>query len=386
MARGEAPRFERFQIDDRPALALMGEPALREDRVYLSFSGDLGFKPGHVLPADLGPFLEADARLLERFDLNVVNLEFMFTGAAEADGLAESVLRGAGFDVVAVANNHALDGGLATLDATVARLEALGARVVGTPRRDVFEYRAGALRVALYALTHFTDESIEGQADDEGVLVIDAERLATLEERTRDHDLRIAFLHLGSLSSFPSPHEQALVAQAIATGADLVVCSGAHFVKGFLEVQGKPVVYGTGNYLFSYKGDNTEPIGMHFVVGIGETGVEQMLAVPFGGDWRGGPLGPLDEAQFETFQTALQTRSDPEAGDYFSDDRTANLFWSSLANLSFDKLGNLRPRHFAYAVRILWSRYPLPLLVGLVGALAFTAWWVRRRRSAPSGT
>ncbi len=382
----EAP-WPTFTVGDRTAIALMGPAELRDDLAYVTFAGDLGFRSNEVLPDDLERFAQSDAALLAHFSLRSVNLEFLPAGDPEPRALVDAVLDAGGFEVVALANNHALDHGQAALDAEVAHLENGGHSIIGTPSNPVYWWDTPAGRTAIYALTHYTDTEPDSDAADAGVLLIEPEDLERVRRAAQGADLRIAFIHLGSLSRFPSPHEIELVESVIETGADLVVCSGAHFVKGFREIQGVPVLFGTGNHLFSYKGPNTEPVGMHVVAGVGASGIEQIVAIPFGADWVNGPYGPLDASSTNDFARELALRSDPDAGDYFSDDRTADLFWNSLRKLNLEKFQRLRPRHFAYAARILFARYPwvawpsvILIIVGGVGLAVRT-----RRRRGRSG-
>lgn len=376
--------FPTFEIGERRVLVLRGQPGLRSDLAYASFTGDLGFRYGDSLPGDLEPLLGADAALLPGFSLRVVNLESLYSGQPRVDDLTDRVVSRLGFDVVSLANNHALDGGQERLENTIDRLQAAGVRVIGTPDHPFHEWTAAGRRIAVYALAHYTDQKPDPYEPGSGVLTIQPGVIADLARMTVPYDLRIAFLHLGSLSSYPSPHEEALVQQVVAAGADLVICTGSHFVKGFMEVDGKPVLYGTGNYLFSWKGINTEPVGMHAVVGIGAAGIEQLFVIPFGADWVRGPFGPLDDAGFGAFAAALATRSDPGSGDYFSDDRTAELAWNTLKTLSLEQFRNLRPRHFAYAIRIAFARHPVVASAAALASLTLVVWiayLIRRRRS-----
>lgn len=371
-------RWRLFEIRDRTAISLLGPTGLRDDLAYVSFAGDLGFLSDQPLP-DLADFVASDRALLEHFELNVINLEFL-PGDDVERALVDTVLEGGGFDVVALANNHALDAGQKGLDAARAHLEERGHAVIGLPSRSVHAWQAGGRSVAIYSLSHYTDAP--PAAGDEGVLIVEPDTLARLADATRSFDLRIAFIHLGSLSRFPSPHEMHLAEQVIGAGADLVVCSGAHFVKGLRMVDDVPVLFGTGNHLFSYKGSNTEPVGMHVVAGIGPNGVEQIFAIPFDGDWIDGPFGPLDHPATAALRDELKLRSDPDAGDYFTDDRTVGLFWESLRNLDAGKLKHLRPRHFAYAVRIVFAKYPVVAWSGavLAAGMAFMLLGLIRRR------
>ena len=148
--------------------------------------------------------------------------------------------------------------------------------------------------------------------------------LERLLDRLPEVEARIAFVHLGSLSAFPSPHELEKVRDLIRLGADLVVCSGNHFIRGLSDVDGIPVFWGTGNHLFGWRGENTEPVGMHVVAGMRGGTLEQLLVFPFSNDVESGIVGPLGSREFAEFQAAFVERSRIRDGAYFfgSDRRT----------------------------------------------------------------
>jgi hypothetical protein len=329
--------------------------------------------------------LSQESVLLSNFQLSVINMEYMLPGVSgdtldtRIDRVMIQVLEEAGFDVVSRANNHAWDYGLEGLRYNAKRLTEAGFALIGTRESSVYEWTVDGHTVAIYALTEFLDRE-----DEEGYIprIIETD-LQFMRELTKECDFRIAFVHLGSLSSYISPHEHSQAARLLEYGADLVVCTGNHYIKGYVTEKGKPVFYGIGNHLFSELAPNTEPIGMHVVAGFHSGRFVQLFGVPFRNAIREGRTGPLDPADFSWFTTTLAERSVAGSEEYFSDPRILQTMWRRLRTLDFGGR-SYTPRHITYGVRILFHNYPvitsIAFVVLLTGAGLFLRWIVLLRR------
>ena len=169
------------------------------------------------------------------------------------------------------------------------------------------------------------------------------------------------------MSRFISPHEREQVQRLLDAGADLVVCTGSHFIKGFAMERGKPVAYGIGNHFFQYGGEqDTEPIGMYFVAGFKSAQLEQLFVVPSRNDIWANRTGPLDKDEFAAFLSTLSERSTTDTRKYFSDVQTLEVLENAILNFKVDDLNSIKPHHLVYAVHILFEHYPLLLIAGCV--------------------
>jgi hypothetical protein len=386
---------EEFRIGEYRAYPLMGEARLSGGTDYVSFTGDFGFS-GWVPPKEkIEQHLAVEAKLLSHFRLSLINLEYMLPGFSgrqldrEIDKAMTDTLSGAGYDVIARANNHAMDHGVEGLRYNATQLKRAGLALIGTQDSPVYELETGGQRLALFALTEYTDHEDPGS----DVLRIDEDNLDLIKQRTSQSHFCIVFVHLGSMSSYVSPHEREQVRRLIKVGAGLVVCTGSHFIKGFVLEEGKPVVYGIGNHLFSTAGGDTEPVGMHLVAGFRSGKLVQIFAVPFLNTIREGKTGPLDETGFAWFKKALLERSTSDTEKYYSDPRSLNNLKERLSQVGFPRLKEVRPRHFVYAGRILFHQHPIMTVAVFFLALAVPAvlvgwavlmprWRTRCRRQA----
>jgi hypothetical protein len=235
--------------------------------------------------------------------------------------------------------------------------------MIGIRPFAVFHENIGRGRIAVVAFTDYTD-----RPDPEGsVFTVDRD-LAIIKEYASDADFRIAFVHLGSMSVYPSPHERKQVKRVIESGADMVICTGSHFIKGFVFEDGKPVFYGLGNHLFPLSSDS-EPVGMHAVLGFRDGKLAQVFVVPFLNTILDGRSGPLDETAFAAFRSMLLDRSTADPKRYFSDPGSLEKLRRRLERLRLSELLDLRRRHVAYTINILYHHYPLIMVGSIVTSM-----------------
>lgn len=369
-----------FVLGAYRAHALIGEAELVDGTDYISFTGDFGFSGWLPTAEAIERHLAHEASLLSNFRLSVINVEFGLAGLSgheldkQIDAVAIRLLKQAGFDVAGHANNHALDFGAAGVRYNTAQWEKAGLATIGTRDAPFYEWETGGRRVAIFALTDYTDrEDWEGL-----VLRIDDANLALIKEKTAFADFRIAFVHLGSMSFFPSPHERKQVTRLLDIGADLVICTGSHFIKGFTPHRGKPVVYGLGNHLFSAVDRTTEPFGMHLVAGFRAGEFVQLFAVPFWNTIQEGRTGPLDASAFYAFKKHLLERSTTDTIKYFSDPHSLRMLKQHLTKLNLSSVQQIRPRHFLYAFFIAYQHYPILVITGCLIFLMLLAMFIRQ--------
>jgi poly-gamma-glutamate capsule biosynthesis protein CapA/YwtB (metallophosphatase superfamily) len=79
----------------------------------------------------------------------------------------------------------------------------------------------------------------------------------------------------------PEPEQVELAHAMVDAGADLVVGGHAHWAKGMEVYDGKPVFYGTGNFLFDQSWSEETSTGIFVDVVLYENHVVQARPVPF---------------------------------------------------------------------------------------------------------
>jgi len=234
--------------------------------VSIGWAGDTVLGSRHGIPPNGGRDLLAGVRRsLLKPDVMIGNLEGVIgtRGAAkcplatpncfafQAPPVAADTLAWAGFDVMNLANNHANDYGPLGLADTTAHLDS--ARVMYTglgPRVAVIRRRGVSIAVLGFAAYPWA-----ARLDD----IPAAVRL--VREANRDADVVIVTMHAGAEGSAQTHtpvgeevafgeargNTRAFAHAVVNAGADAVLGSGPHVVRG-VELHGDaPIVYSTGN-------------------------------------------------------------------------------------------------------------------------------------------
>ena len=189
----------------------MGEAKLSANMDYVSFTGDSGLVQGWKTFAPMiERHLAVESKLLSSFSLRVVNLEGPLQRSSARDGdrlLNPAYIRMlglAGYNLISFSNNHALDYGPAGVRYTESEIKKAGLAVVGPRSSPFYEWNVSGKTIAIYALTQDSD-----LADRENLLFkFASDDIAFFRQKLSHADFRIAFVHLGSMSRFISPHER----------------------------------------------------------------------------------------------------------------------------------------------------------------------------------
>ena len=240
------------------------------------------------------PF-EQVSRELRRGELTFGNLECPLTdrdtrfprvNALRAPPEMAQVLVDVGFDVVSLANNHAIDYGRAGLEQTLSVLAEAGITPVGAGR-TLQEALAGCVvtvrgvRVGFLAFSNFPYAGFVCDPDRPSIAFLSREALEQAIPRLATHcDLLVVSFHWGREGeAWTSEFERETAHLAVDLGADLVVGHHAH-VRGEIEqYRGALIAYCLGNLVFdedSYGGNEG------FILRCSATGegIEEYAALP----------------------------------------------------------------------------------------------------------
>jgi poly-gamma-glutamate synthesis protein (capsule biosynthesis protein) len=204
--------------------------------------------------------------LLRDADLAVGNLECVLSTRGTAlekqyvirahPGAVQTLIE-AGFDLVSLANNHALDFGNEALDDTLSALRQANIAVVGAGRTPVDARRAAlfdlnGVRVAVLAYAGGYWQGSADMPESDLIAWSDPESVAQDVGAARDQaDVVVVVLHAGKeYSRTPSTTQVTLAHAAIDAGADLVVGHHPHVTQTVERYRGALVVYSLGNTLF----------------------------------------------------------------------------------------------------------------------------------------
>jgi len=255
-----------FLLPGEPALLVLSacpERSRREAEVptlTLVLVGDvmLGRGVAQALDGDWeAAFAEVQPWLAEA-DLTFANLESPLTTVPQvSDGYdlrappeAVAALRAAGFNVVSLANNHALDAGEAGLAETVATLNATGiAGLVGWETGKFVDWSPP------YSFTHYSSAHLPIYyflAFDDSAVPLDLEAAAeAVAAAAEQAGVIIVSIHWGGeYQAAPGPRQRAIASALADAGAGIVVGHGPHVLQRVEWVGEALVAYSLGNFLF----------------------------------------------------------------------------------------------------------------------------------------
>jgi poly-gamma-glutamate capsule biosynthesis protein CapA/YwtB (metallophosphatase superfamily) len=274
----------------------MPAPAAPSQVVRFAFTGDIAMVAG---PAE-SYFSSVSLHLAG--DVVLGNLEGTLTdrgstkcGATSSDCFAfhappsyASLLRHAGFTVVNLANNHALDYGAVGQADTVDAVRGAGLLTTGRPG----EIAHTAIRGTRVAVVGFAPYPWA-----QSLLRIPAAQ-ALVRKADKRADLVVVTMHAGGEGSdhlhvrpgtewFLGENRGNSIAFAhavVQAGADLVVGTGPHVLRGMEWYHGRLIAYSLGNF-----------VGYHTLATDGVTGVSGILQVTLRRDasWVAGELVPI---------------------------------------------------------------------------------------------
>jgi len=274
-------RFITKALEDAPKTLLSPPP----QPLWITAGGDLMLDRGaSEILFEQGPagIFGESAAMLESSDLALVNLEGVISTQGEKTPKSFNfrfvpevapALKNAGIDAVLHANNHVFDyGEIAFLD-SLSWLAKAGIGIAGAGRddeeaSDPAVFQRGDVECRVFGLASFPRErngwdgaSAAAGPEQPGMLHAEKggkEKIIGKLSSDKGAVLDIVLFHGGvEWSIRPDAETRKLYTDLISAGADLVIGSHPHVVQGFEWVQGKPVFWSLGNYVFGGMGNTT---------------------------------------------------------------------------------------------------------------------------------
>jgi poly-gamma-glutamate synthesis protein (capsule biosynthesis protein) len=246
------------------------------------------------------PFAQV-AQQLTAADVTVGNLESALGDVGEpaakrytfrAPPAAAEALALAGFDVMSLANNHAMDYGPEALAQGMELLRQQGIAPIGAGANEAEAHTAhvrevnglrlaflGYVNVPVEASTHFDTQSWTAVGHTPGLAWGTPEQIRKDVTAVRPQvDLVIVVLHSGfEYIEEPGQAQVAAAQAAVDAGAALVIGHHAHILQGIQFYRDGVIVYGLGNFAFQVEGDPATAI---LNVWLDAGGVRQLELVP----------------------------------------------------------------------------------------------------------
>ncbi len=255
-----------------------------EDRVTLAFAGDILLDSGYAIMNRIGQnggtidgVIGASLlNYMRSADVMVINNEFPYSdGGTPTEGKtftfhaassSAQYLNQMGADVVTLANNHTYDYGEQGLLNTLSAIDNVGVVRIGAgtnieeASHPVYYTAGNGIKVAIIAATEIErlDNPDTKGATDTSPGVFRCLDITRLQQRIREAKntgaFVIVYIHWGTESQEEIDWWQQKQGPEIAeAGADLIVGAHPHVLQKIDYINGIPVIYSLGNYLFNSK-------------------------------------------------------------------------------------------------------------------------------------
>lgn len=258
--------------------------AASDDCVTLSFAGDILFDPNYAVMnrirqnggAISGVIGDSLLGYLRGADISVVNNEFPYSNGGapleektftfRAEPSSASLLIDMGVDLVTLANNHAYDYGPNALMDSVSTLDNVSIAHAGAganiddAAHPVYYTAQNGIKIAIIAATQierFDNPDTKGATDSSpGVFrCLDITRLQTeIRQAKETGAFVIVCIHWGTENMEEIDWWQEKQGpEIVQAGADLIIGAHPHILQKIGYIDGVPVVYSLGNFLFNSK-------------------------------------------------------------------------------------------------------------------------------------
>lgn len=276
---------------------LAGESEPAEDgTTTILFAGDVlfanAFKAGYDANGIEGVVDPKLLALLQDADIFMVNNEFPFSdrGTPMEDKQFTfccppsyiKALNEMGVDVVSLANNHTLDYGKEALSDTFATLDGAGILYGGAGETleraeelqviDVNGKKFGFLAVS--RVIPETSWKVENSVPGIFSCYDDTRLVELVTEAKAECDFVAVYPHWGvEYDAYPQNYQNTIARKCVEAGADVVVGSHTHCLQGAEFIDGKPVFYSLGNFIFGRSIDRSAIVRVS-IAGTGEASYE----------------------------------------------------------------------------------------------------------------
>jgi poly-gamma-glutamate synthesis protein (capsule biosynthesis protein) len=235
--------------------------------------------------------------ILRQNDLRIVNLECALSGDAAPVWKSGSVFKGrpehirgltaVPFDVATLANNHVFDYGTEAFRQTLDLLSEHSIRSVGAgmsaeeARRPLI---LGLKGVRIGIVNFSEGEDLTSAVSGPGVFGWDVDAVVESVRAIRPEvDVILVICHGGvEYIPFPPPYLAEAFRHIAETGADLIIGHHAHVPQGVQFVNGVPICYSLGNFVFYQETDFLyRKLGYLVKAGVSRAGLANIELIPY---------------------------------------------------------------------------------------------------------
>lgn len=224
---------------------------------------------------------------LKQADITFGNLEGPITTSNDRRGsiysfkmepVISDVLKNAGFDIVSFANNHVGDYGQEGFSDTINYLNNSSVLFTGAglDKTDASTARIIEIRGKKIGFLGFTDVGpnwMKATDKSSGILLAsdpDFEKIISSQKERVDY--LVVSIHWGEEYKVVNDRQRELATRAVVSGADIIVGHHPHVIQEDIVINGKPVIFSLGNFIFDQTTPEQTKIGMVAAITIDKNG------------------------------------------------------------------------------------------------------------------
>ncbi|MCU4166237.1 CapA family protein [Carboxylicivirga caseinilyticus] len=257
---------------------------MKTDPINILFTGDIcpiNRIEELALKGDYASIFNDFMDVFQGNDLNIVDLECPLTehnhGRPKTGPYQKAhpdcinILKYAGVNVAAMANNHIMDYGSKGASDTIDLCRNSQIETIGIGKNDGEAAQPYTIEIngKKIAILCFADDEFISTPDN-GFFAnpLDIIEASYSIDRVRsEHDYVFVIVHAGNeFYELPSPRTKKLYRFLVDRGADAVIAHHTHAFSGYEVYNGKPVFYGLGNFIYDWPGKTNSPWNKGYVV------------------------------------------------------------------------------------------------------------------------
>lgn len=246
----------------------------RGETTTIIFAGDVmlasGMEQFYDTEGVAGLLSEELLEEMRNADICMVNNEFQFSTRGtpmedkqftfRTDPEHVQMLLDMGVDIVSLANNHTIDFGTEALQDTFTTLDDAGILYAGAGNskeraEELQIIEVNGLKFGFLAATRVIPVSqwnVEYRQPGLFATYDDTRLVECIEEARAECDFLTVYVHWGvEREAYPQDYQTAIAKNCFEAGADLVIGAHPHVLQGIEFIDGKPVFYSLGNYIFA---------------------------------------------------------------------------------------------------------------------------------------
>lgn len=250
------------------------ETETQQEDTILLFGGDVLIKAStesiYHKNGATGLVSEEILEEMQNADIMMVNHEFQFSTRGEpmedkqftfrTDPKNVQILLDLGIDIVSLANNHSLDYGRDALSDTFATLDEAGILYAGAGdskerAEELQVIEANGKKFGFLAATRVIPVAgwdVRNKQPGLFTTYDDTRLVERIRESKEECDFLTVYVHWGiEREEYPQEYQNVIAKHCVEAGADVIIGTHPHVLQSIEFIDGKPVFYSLGNYIFS---------------------------------------------------------------------------------------------------------------------------------------